>query len=89
MTNVGPEDATYRANIEAPLGVKMSVKPSMITFKNGGPSRVSFKVMLKATMKVQGGYSFGSLTWQHGRKYSVRIPIVVRTVVQDFVADVS
>lgn len=89
VTNVGQEEATYQANVEAPIGVKISVEPSTITFNNSGPKRVSFKVTFKATMRVQGGYSFGSLTWEHGRKHSVRIPIAVRNIVQDFVSDVS
>ncbi|GJN04538.1 hypothetical protein PR202_ga22096 [Eleusine coracana subsp. coracana] len=89
VTNVGPEKATYHAVVEAPEGVKMSVEPSMITFKKGGPRSVTFKVTFTAKLRVQGWYTFGSLTWKDDCKHSVRIPIAVRTTVQDFVADVS
>ncbi|TVU32628.1 hypothetical protein EJB05_24368, partial [Eragrostis curvula] len=62
VTNVGPMDATYRAVVEAPAGVEMSVEPSVIVF-NGGSKKATFKLMIKAKQWVQGGYTFGSLTW--------------------------
>ncbi|GJN25289.1 hypothetical protein PR202_gb13097 [Eleusine coracana subsp. coracana] len=89
VTNIGPEKATYHAVVEAPEGVKMSVEPSMITFKKGGPRSVTFKVTFTTKLRVQGWYTFGSLTWQDDCNHSVRMPIAVRTTVQDFVADVS
>ncbi|KAL6654854.1 hypothetical protein ACP70R_008319 [Stipagrostis hirtigluma subsp. patula] len=89
VTNVGPVKSTYRAMSEAPAGAIMSVEPSVITFKKGSPRSVTFKVTFKAKKRVQGGYTFGSLTWFDGHTHSVRIPIAVRTVVKDFVADAS
>jgi hypothetical protein len=89
ITNVGPMEATYRAIVEAPAGVAMSVEPSVISFTPGGSRSVTFKLTLTAKERVQGGYTFGSLTWSDQGAYSVRIPIAVRTVIQDFVADTS
>ncbi|KAK3120251.1 hypothetical protein QOZ80_9AG0684390 [Eleusine coracana subsp. coracana] len=89
VTNVGPEKATYQAKIEAPMGVRMSVEPSVISFKKGGSRSTTFKVTFTAKQRVQGGYSFGSLTWFGNCAHSVRIPVAVRTVIQDFVADTT
>ncbi|GJN25291.1 hypothetical protein PR202_gb13099 [Eleusine coracana subsp. coracana] len=89
VTNVGPEKATYQAKIEAPMGVRMSVEPSVISFKKGGSRSATFKVKFTAKQRVQGGYSFGSLTWFGNCAHSVRIPVAVRTVIQDFVADTA
>nr|CAB3469823.1 unnamed protein product [Digitaria exilis] len=89
VTNVGPAQTTYRAMVEAPTGVTVSVDPSVITFNNGGSQTATFKVMFKARQRVQGGYTFGSLTWLDGRTHSVRIPVAVRTIIHDFIADAS
>jgi hypothetical protein len=89
VTNVGPVEATYRAVVEAPAGVVVSVEPSVISFSAGGSRNVAFSLTITAKQRVQGGYTFGSLTWSDQSAYSVRIPIAVRTVVQDFVADTS
>ncbi|CAD6253454.1 unnamed protein product [Miscanthus lutarioriparius] len=89
VTNVGPAKATYRAVVEAPAGLRMSVEPPVIAFQKGGARNATFKVTFVAKQRVQGGYAFGSLTWLDDGKHSVRIPIAVRTVVRDFVADTS
>ncbi|KAL6841591.1 hypothetical protein ACP4OV_028530 [Aristida adscensionis] len=89
VANVGPAKAIYRAKVEAPAGVLMSVEPSVITFNKGGHRSATFKVTFTAKQRVQGGYTFGSLSWLDGCAHSVRIPIAIRTVIQDFVADTS
>ncbi|KAM0877731.1 hypothetical protein ACQ4PT_035298 [Festuca glaucescens] len=89
ITNVGPVEATYRADVEAPAGVAVSVEPSVITFTAGGDKSMTFKLTFTAKQRVQGGYTFGSLTWSDQSVYSVRIPIAIRTVIEDFVADTS
>uniref|UniRef100_A0ACD6ADZ6 Uncharacterized protein n=1 Tax=Avena sativa TaxID=4498 RepID=A0ACD6ADZ6_AVESA len=90
VTNVGPVEATYRAAVDAPPGVTMSVEPPVITFAEGSGSRsATFRVTLTAKQTVQGGYTFGSLTWSDGGVHSVRIPVAVRIVIQEFVADTS
>jgi hypothetical protein len=89
ITNVGPVEATYRADVEAPAGVVVSVEPSVISFSADGNKSVKFKITFTTKQRVQGGYTFGSLTWSDQSVYSVRIPIAVRTVIEDFVADTS
>jgi hypothetical protein len=90
VTNVGPTEATYQAVVDAPEGVPMSGEPSVITFTEGGSSKsATFSIILTAKQRVQGGYTFGSLTWSDGSTHLVRIPIAVRIVTQDFVADTS
>uniref|UniRef100_A0ACD5Z680 Uncharacterized protein n=1 Tax=Avena sativa TaxID=4498 RepID=A0ACD5Z680_AVESA len=89
ITNVGPVEASYTSVDEAPAGVALSVEPSIISFTTGGSRSVTFKLTFMAKQRVQGGYTFGSLTWSDQKSYSVRIPIVVRTVIEDFVADTS
>ncbi|CAN6251110.1 unnamed protein product [Urochloa humidicola] len=89
VTNVGEEYVTYRAVVEAPAGVDVSVEPSVIRFNGGGSKKATFRVTMKARQWVQGRYTFGSLTWLDGSAQSVRIPIAVRTVIQDYIADTS
>uniref|UniRef100_A0A0D9VEK7 Subtilisin-like protease fibronectin type-III domain-containing protein n=1 Tax=Leersia perrieri TaxID=77586 RepID=A0A0D9VEK7_9ORYZ len=89
VTNVGVEDATYNVVVDAPAGVSVSVEPSVITFTRRGSKSATFKVTFTARQRVQGGYTFGSLTWLDGSAHSVRIPVAVRTIIQDFVADTS
>jgi hypothetical protein len=88
VTNVGPVDTTYRAVIEAPAGVDMSVEPAVIRF-NGASKTTTFRVTFRAKQRVQGGYTFGSLTWLDGDSHSVRTPVAVRTVIEDHIADTS
>ncbi|ONK71727.1 uncharacterized protein A4U43_C04F11740 [Asparagus officinalis] len=89
VTNVGKVDSVYKAVVQAPIGVKMVVKPSVLHF-NVSMKIQTFKVSFVATRKVQGDYSFGSLTWveDHGT-HSVRIPIAVRRVIVDSYSDVG
>ncbi|KAK3156564.1 hypothetical protein QOZ80_2AG0108860 [Eleusine coracana subsp. coracana] len=88
VTNVGSLDATYRVIVEAPPGVDMSVEPSVIRF-NYSSKTAKFQVTFRAKQWVQGGYTFGSLTWLDDNTHSVRIPVAVRTVIEDFIADTS
>ncbi|KAL5208028.1 hypothetical protein ABZP36_032463 [Zizania latifolia] len=87
VTNVGAAEATYTAAVEAPAGVEVSLEPSTLTFSGGGSRSAAFKVTFRAMQRVQGGYTFGSLTWLDGSAHSVRIPVAVRTVIQDNVSD--
>ncbi|WVZ50120.1 hypothetical protein U9M48_001407, partial [Paspalum notatum var. saurae] len=91
VTNVGgPEDggeaaaaaSYYWAKVKAPPGVAVSVEPPGIAFSSGRRN-ATFKVTFMAKRSVQGGYTFGSLTWLDGGKHSVRIPMAVRTVIQN------
>jgi hypothetical protein len=74
--------------IEATTGVDMSVEPVVIRF-NGGSKTTTFRVTFRAKQWVQGGYTFGSLTWLDSDSHSVRISVTVRTVIEHFIADTS
>lgn len=87
VTNVGEADAVYRAAIESPAGVKIDVEPSVLVF-NATNKAATFQVNLSPLWRLQGDYTFGSLTWYNGPK-TVRIPIAVRMTVYDFYADVA
>lgn len=77
VTNVGNITSVYKALVEAPHGIKVSVKPQILRFNS--TSRVlSFNVSFLSTQKLHGDYKFGSLTWTDG-KHFVRIPIAVKT----------
>ncbi|VAI70483.1 unnamed protein product [Triticum turgidum subsp. durum] len=89
VTNVGPAEATYHLVVEAPAGIDVSVEPSVITFTKGSSRSATFMVTFTTRQRVQGGYTFGTLTWSDGSIHSVRIPVAVRTVIQDFVADTA
>uniref|UniRef100_A0A453QRT5 Subtilisin-like protease n=1 Tax=Aegilops tauschii subsp. strangulata TaxID=200361 RepID=A0A453QRT5_AEGTS len=89
VTNVGPVEAIYHLVVEAPAGIDVSVEPSVINFTQSGSKMATFMVTFTTRQRVQGGYTFGSLTWSNGSTHSVRIPIAVRTVIQDFVADTA
>ncbi|XP_066394704.1 subtilisin-like protease SBT3.6 isoform X1 [Miscanthus floridulus] len=82
VTNVGSALSKYRARVEAPPGVDVTVSPSLLTF-NSTLRRLTFKVTFQAKLKVQGRYNFGSLTWEDG-VHTVRIPLVVRTMISKF-----
>ncbi|CAO2197295.1 unnamed protein product [Urochloa humidicola] len=87
VTNVGKVDAVYRSDIQSPLGVKIRVEPATLVF-NATDKVHTFKVSIKPLWKVQGDYTFGSLTW-YNKQHTVRIPIAVRITIQDFYADVA
>uniref|UniRef100_A0A0E0C8S3 Subtilisin-like protease n=1 Tax=Oryza meridionalis TaxID=40149 RepID=A0A0E0C8S3_9ORYZ len=87
VTNVGEVNAVYHAEIQSPPGVKMVVEPTVLVFDAANKVH-TFKVSFSPLWKLQGDYTFGSLTW-HNEKKSVRIPIAVRITIQDFYADVA
>lgn len=88
VTSVGPANVVYKAVVEPPAGVQVVVEPSTLAFDGKAKIR-SFKVTFTATRRVQGDYTFGSLVWSDGADHSVRIPIAVRTVIEEFYADTS
>lgn len=88
VTNVGQPNAVYKAFFQPPAGVEMSVEPPVLVFCK--ERRVqSFKVTFKATRKIQGDYTFGSLAWHDGGDHWVRIPIAVRIIIEEFYSSVS
>ncbi|KAL5212491.1 hypothetical protein ABZP36_023338 [Zizania latifolia] len=61
VTNVGATKTSYHVRVEAPAGTTVSVEPSVIAFANNSRT-ATFKVTFTAKQRVQGGYTFGSLT---------------------------
>ncbi|XP_039059018.1 subtilisin-like protease SBT3.3 [Hibiscus syriacus] len=81
VTNVGPINSKYKANIESTSGINIAVKPETLIF-NSKTKIISFSVMITSTLNVNAGYYFGSLTWTDG-VHVVRSPISVRTEVAE------
>ncbi|CAA7391728.1 unnamed protein product [Spirodela intermedia] len=77
VTNVGDGAAVYKATIEAPPGVNVTVKPSTIQFIVRRQSK-SFKLVVRTTPQGHRPPLIvsGSLTWSDG-VHSVRSPIAV------------
>ncbi|XP_047055259.1 subtilisin-like protease SBT3.9 [Lolium rigidum] len=87
VTNVGEVNSMYRAVVQSPVGVMMEVEPSVLVFDAANKVH-TFKVILSPVWKLQGDYTFGSITWRSDRK-AVRIPVATRITTQDFYADVA
>lgn len=85
VTNVGPVMSVYAAHVETPPGVSVHVKPSILSF-NSTVNKLKFQVTFQSLLKLQGRYSFGSLTWDDGI-HLVRIPLAVRAIINDFGTD--
>uniref|UniRef100_A0A0E0GX91 Peptidase S8/S53 domain-containing protein n=1 Tax=Oryza nivara TaxID=4536 RepID=A0A0E0GX91_ORYNI len=89
VTNVGDQhDAVYKAFLEPPAGIEMAVEPPELVFSKDKKDQ-SFKVTFKATRKVHGDYTFGSLAWHDGGSHWVRIPIAVRNVIEEIYSNIS
>ncbi|KAK1320812.1 Subtilisin-like protease [Acorus calamus] len=65
VTNVGAATSIYTAIVEAPPGVSVRIHPPVLAF-NSTARELEFQVTLHARLRVQGRYSFGSLTWEDG-----------------------
>jgi hypothetical protein len=81
-TNVGGGRAVYRAEVQAPEGCNVTVRPAQLAFRRDG-QKLSFVVRVEAAAgaagKMEPGSSvvrIGALTWTDGR-HAVRSPIVV------------
>ncbi|XP_030522893.1 subtilisin-like protease SBT3.9 isoform X1 [Rhodamnia argentea] len=85
VTNVGPVNSIYTARVEAPVGTYVRVKPSVLSF-NSSMTKLKFRVIFNSLLRVQGRYSFGNLFWEDGL-HEVRIPLVIRTVIDDSYAE--
>ncbi|KAI9169159.1 hypothetical protein LWI28_007909 [Acer negundo] len=78
VTNVGEATKTiYKAAIEPPLGIMVSVNPEVLVF-DAATNKISYRVTVSTTYQVNTGFFFGSLTWTNG-VHAVRIPISVKT----------
>lgn len=86
VTNVGPVNSVYTARIQTPAGATVGVEPSTLIF-NSTVKTLKFKVTFCSQLRVQGRYSFGYLFWEDGL-HVVRIPLIVRTVIDDFYSQI-
>lgn len=78
LTNVGPVNTTYFAEIDVPLAMGMSVSPAEITFTEV-KQKVTYSVgFIPEVKENRGNHSIaqGSIKWVSG-KYSVSIPISI------------
>ncbi|KAK8480633.1 hypothetical protein V6N11_047238 [Hibiscus sabdariffa] len=85
VTNVGSPKSIYRAEIEPPIGLTVTVRPHILVF-NSRTKKMSFNVTISAVHRVNTGYLFGSLTWRNERN-AVRIPLSVKTEILQSYAD--
>ncbi|KAJ4976816.1 hypothetical protein NE237_001922 [Protea cynaroides] len=84
LKNVG-SPATYKAKVDAPEGISVSVEPESLTFDSVGQEK-NFKLTLKAKQAgAAKDYVFGLLTWSDGYHF-VRSPIVVKAAAADAAA---
>ncbi|KAL0360513.1 UNVERIFIED_CONTAM: CO(2)-response secreted protease [Sesamum radiatum] len=74
VTNVGEEDLTYTAVVEAPASMHVEVVPNKLQFTKS-VKKLSFQVTFKLGTS-SGEDLFGSITWSN-EKYKVRSPFVV------------
>lgn len=82
VTNVGLVNSVYKGRVEAPAGMNVRIEPSILRF-NSTTKKIEFNVIFCSHLRVQGRYSFGNLYWEDGL-HVVRIPLIARTVVDDF-----
>ncbi|PON47983.1 Subtilase [Parasponia andersonii] len=85
VTNVGPVNSFYTARVQAPARVSVTVSPPVLVF-NSTVKKQKFKVSFCTFIRTQGRYSFGNLFWEDGF-HVVKVPLVVRTVIQDFYSE--
>jgi hypothetical protein len=81
LTNVGPAHSTYRALVEAPSGVRITVQPRILAFTSANQS-LAFIVNgqgINASIPKNAVIS-GALTWRYSN-YSVRSPIVLCNII--------
>jgi hypothetical protein len=76
VTNVGSA-GTFRARVQAPRGVNVTVSPTSLVIPEGGSA--SYTVTFERTTAALGQYAIGSLQWT-SRNVRVRSVIAVRPV---------
>lgn len=80
VTNVGPIGSIYVARVVAPIGISVTVEPSILMFSSSELKKMEFRVTFSSMLRVQSRYEFGYLFWEDGL-HKVRIPLAVRSVV--------
>ena len=78
VTNVGSETSIYKSNVTAPPGLKIQVKPAILSFSSLGQN-LSFSLTIEGT--VASSIVSASLAWDDG-VYQVRSPIIVHAALK-------
>jgi len=78
VTNVADKAATYKATVQAPAGVTITVTPSTLKLSPG--AKGTFQVTFTRTSAAFNQYAFGALTWADGT-HQARSQLAVRPVV--------
>ncbi|KAL2507450.1 Subtilisin-like protease SBT5.3 [Forsythia ovata] len=73
VTYFGKGPSVYKAEVDYPAGVKVSVIPSELRFENPG-EEMSFRIDFTPYETSNGDFVFGALTWTNGI-HRVRSPI--------------
>jgi hypothetical protein len=78
VKNVG-KPGTYKAFVNEPAGVSVTVTPSVLHFGARGDEK-GFEVQFQVKNPMPAkDYSFGSLVWTNGKKF-VRSPLAVKSL---------
>ncbi|XP_027355421.1 subtilisin-like protease SBT3.5 [Abrus precatorius] len=85
VTNVGPTSSVYTARVVAPIGISVTVEPPILIFSSK-TKKMKLNVTFSSKLRIQSGFSFGYLYWEDG-SHEVRIPLAVRSVVDEFCAE--
>ncbi|KAH6793622.1 hypothetical protein C2S52_004099 [Perilla frutescens var. hirtella] len=78
VTYYGEGPAVYKAEVDSPPGVDVSVAPNELTFKKMG-EKMSFTLNFTPYNTSNGDFVFGSLTWTDGM-HVVRSPVGLNVV---------
>lgn len=78
VTYYGKGHAVYKAEVDSPAGVYVSVTPNELSFKKMG-EKMSFTLNLTPYNTSNGDFAFGALTWSDGM-HVVRSPISLNVV---------
>ncbi|XP_073033329.1 subtilisin-like protease SBT2.5 isoform X1 [Primulina eburnea] len=74
VTNVGDADEKYRVVVREPIGVNVSVTPSVFTISAKASRHII--LVLGATQRTNS-YTFGEMVFEGDQKHIVRVPITV------------
>lgn len=79
VTSMAPGNRPFRAVVDAPPGVDVTVSPDVIQLKTGDSA--SYEVTFDVTgAAVFDEWAFGAITWTDDDRYNVRSPIAVQPV---------
>ncbi|PON47111.1 Subtilase [Parasponia andersonii] len=80
VTNVGKERSSYRAELTAMSGLKVTVEPAKLVFRRKN-EKLSYKLSVEGPSYLEEEVVQGSLSWvDESGKYVVRSPIVATNI---------